>query len=165
MGALASGADRRSRHRRIAGVSAMDPEAQSLEEAFRIAIHGWRSSGRSADLLAFLHDEALVIESDTPFVLDKTAYANHLGFHRGGDGTPGLWEAIDWVAKDVKYALLGRTGIVSGGFSIRGKPRSAGFRLRHGNFSMLCVWDGQQWRALAVTLSPMQSHVLEASPA
>lgn len=142
----------------------MAADRDSLEAAFRAAIQGWQSSGRTVDILGFLHDDALVIESDTPFVLDKAAYTDHLGFHYGSGSAPSLWESIAWVTKDARFEVLGDTGMVSGGFTVRGKPANAGFRLRHGNFSMLCTWNGQHWRALAVSLSPMQSHVLHASP-
>lgn len=142
----------------------MAADRTSLEAAFRAAILGWQSSGRPVDLLGFLDEQALVIDSDTPFVLDKAAYTDHLGFLRGSGSSPSLWDSVAWVTKDAQFDVVGETGVVSGGFTLRGKPSQAGFRLRHGNFSVVCAWDGQRWRGVAVTLSPLQSHVLEASP-
>jgi hypothetical protein len=137
----------------------MSTEIQSLEQAFTAAIGVFRGTGALEQFLAFLAEGAFVIDEDTPFVLDKAGFTDHLNFHLGGN-----WDSVAWVPRDVRYEIVGPAGVISGSFTFRGKPRSAGFRLRHGNFSLLCVRERDTWRAMSFVLSPLSSHVVDASP-
>jgi hypothetical protein len=137
----------------------MTTETQALERDFARGIAVFRGAGTLEEFLAFLSDSVLVVDEDTPFVLDKAGFTDHLTFHLGGN-----WDSVAWVPRDIKYELVGPAGVVSGAFTFRGKPRNAGFRLRHGNFSMFCARETNAWRCTSFVLSPLGSHVMDASP-
>jgi hypothetical protein len=131
----------------------------SLAQAFEQGIAVFQGKGTREAFFAFLADDVLVIDEDTPFVLDRAAFSDHIDFHLSG-----IWDSVAWMPRETRFEVLGTSGVISGLFTFRGKPRDGGFRLRHGNFSMMCALVSGEWRALTFTLSPLQSHVLDASP-
>lgn len=108
--------------------------------------------------LAFLADTAVIIDDDTPFVLDRPAYADHLAFHAGS------WERFEWLPHGLAAAVHGDTGIVSTNYIERGKPKGAGFRLRAGYCTAVCVRQGDGWRAISVHMAPLSGQLIDASP-
>ncbi len=136
-----------------------DTLTTSLSRAFEQGIAVFQGKGTRDAFFAFLADDVLVIDEDTPFVLDRAAFSDHIDFHLSG-----IWDSVGWVPREVRFEVFGTSGVISGSFTFRGKPRDGGFRLRHGNFSMMCALIAGQWRALTFTLSPLQSHILDASP-
>ena len=131
----------------------------TLEAAFRQGMGALWGKGRIEDLYAFLDEGALVIDEDTPFLLDKAQFREHLEWHLGG-----LWSAIEWIPREPRFDTFGTTGLVSAYFTLRGKPKDSGFRLRHGLVSLVCHWDGAAWRALSLNLDPLSGHIVDASP-
>lgn len=136
----------------------MSATTESLEAAFRSAFDGLRT-GTTTGLLQLLAEDALVIDEDAPFVLDGAAFRDHLDFHSGG-----LWDSLGWITRDETFLVSGTTGVITGLFTLRGKPRDAGFRLRHGNISLVCAWTDGRWRALALALGPLDGHLVDGSP-
>jgi hypothetical protein len=132
---------------------------ESLDTTFTRAVGVFRGTGTVDDLMAFLSEEVLVIDEDTPFVLDRAAFRDDLDFHLGG-----LWDSLAWVPREQTIEVIGTTGVITGLFTLRGKPRDAGFRLRHGNFSLVCAWQDGRWIALSLTLGPLLGHILDGSP-
>lgn len=137
----------------------MEATTQTLEAAFRKVFDGLRAGSPDA-LMQFLAESALVIDEDTPFVLDKAAFREHIGFHFGG-----MWESIALVTREETFAVLGTTGVITGLFTLRGKPRDSGFRLRYGNVSLVCAWENGAWSALSLVLGPLSGHITDGSPA
>jgi Domain of unknown function (DUF4440) len=133
--------------------------AAALQQAFEQGLAVFQGKGTREAFFAFLADDVLVIDEDTPFVLDRAAFSDHIDFHLSG-----IWDSVAWMPRDTRIEVLGTSGVISGAFTFRGKPRDGGFRLRHGNFSLLCVLHSGVWRAMTFTLSPLQSHILDASP-
>lgn len=132
---------------------------QSLEEAFRKAFGVFWGAGSVEDFSDFFDEEALMIDEDTPFVLSKAQFKDHLDFHLAG-----MWTQLEWLPRDSEFAVIDSTGLVSTYFSFRGKPTDAGFRLRHGVCTLLCHWDGKAWRAGLLNIDPLLGHIVDASP-
>jgi hypothetical protein len=117
------------------------------------------NGGDVEGFLALRHDRAVVIDEDSPFVLDKALFREHVDFHLSG-----MWTALEWLPREPKFEVIGTTGVVSTYFTLRGKPKDAGFRLRHGLCTVCCNWDGAQWRAGMFNIDPLSGHVVDASP-
>ena len=140
--------------------SAAPADATGLEAAFRAAFA--TPKDRPGDIattrLGFLHEAALVIDSDLPFPLDRNGYADHLAFHGP------LWERLEMQLLELKSAIHGNTGVVTAYFNQRGKPKDAGFRQRPGYITAVCARTPDGWRALSLHLSPLLAQILQASP-
>lgn len=134
-------------------------DIRSLEAAFRQGFGIFLAAGSREQLLAFLDDRALIIDQDLPFVMNKAQYQDHLDFHLAS------WESGRLLPYETRYQVEGDTGIVSTAFSIRGKPKGSGFRLRHGLATVVCHHDQRGWRAVSVTFDPLLGHIDGASPA
>lgn len=134
---------------------------ETLQSAFKAAFAVFWGAGAIEGFLAFIDDDALIIDEDNPFVLDKTAFKDHLDFHLGGN-----WEALGWKAWKPDFRIVGETGLISSNFTLRGKPKDSGFRQRHGVISVVCHFDSgsRQWKAGTLHLSPLLSHIHHASP-
>jgi hypothetical protein len=135
---------------------------KTLREAFAKTFASFRNGGDKAAFLAFFDERAMFVDEDNPLPMDKSGFTDHLGFH-----TSGIWESVGWKPWQEVVKVFGATGLVTGTFTVRGKPKSAGFRQRHGNFSLVCLWDSakREWRGVKLHLSPLQSHIHHASPA
>jgi hypothetical protein len=108
---------------------------------------------------AFLLPQGLAVVHDVPFLLDHSAYGDHLAFH--GEN----WESLEFMAQQVETVMVSpENAVVSCYFLERGKPRDAGFRLRPGFATATCVLSGGEWRALGVHFSSLRSQILDASP-
>ena len=154
-GALATGALSTTTN-----VSAAIAGNAALEQAFRAAFatDARKPANVPTDRLALLPDDALVIDHDIPYPLDRAGYADHLDFHTGN------WERIETRFHELRSAIHGSTGIVSAYFIERGKPKNAGFRLRAGYCTAVCALENGQWRALGLHLSPLAGQITDASP-
>jgi ketosteroid isomerase-like protein len=137
----------------FAGGTAVAAEDAGLAAALTTAL-----GGDAAARLAFLHDDALIVDHDVPFPMEKAAYADHLGFHTQS------WEKVEVKLHGLETRVHGATGIVSAYFIQRGKPKDAGFRLRAGYCTAVCARDGGRWRALSLHMSPLSSQIIDASP-
>ena len=133
----------------------------ALEAAFRAAFAAPADApARLFDArLAFLADTGLYIDQDVLFLIDRAAAADHLGFQARS------WERLEVVLTGVKTLVQGGTGIASAYFSLRGKPRDSGFRLRPGFVTAVCLRSQAGWRALSLHLAPLSAQILDASPA
>jgi ketosteroid isomerase-like protein len=148
----------------VAALTAAGASAQAaddgLEAAFRAAFStpADRPGEIGAARLAFLHDAALVIDSDVPFPLQRADYADHLGFHAAH------WERLEMQLLELKTVVHGDTGLVSAYFNQRGKPRDAGFRQRPGYVTAVCARSADGWKAIGLHMSPMMAQIIDASP-
>ncbi|WP_439533367.1 DUF4440 domain-containing protein [Polymorphobacter sp.] len=144
----------------LAGGAAAQTGDTGLEAAFRAAFA--TAKDKPGDIAAarraFLHESALVIDSDVPFPLDRAAYLDHLGFHGP------QWERLEVQLLEVKTATHGDTGTVSAYFNQRGKPKDAGFRQRAGYVTAVCTRDGGAWRAMGLHFGPLMANIIDASP-
>ena len=133
----------------------------SLREAFAKTFDGFRRAESKAAFLSFFDERALFVDEDNPVPMDKAGFADHLDFH-----TSGVWESIGWKPRDEAVKVFGTTGLVTGHFTVRGKPKNAGFRQRHGNFSVICAWDAssRSGRGLKLAQSPLLSHRHHMAP-
>lgn len=135
-----------------------DPDT-SLREAFdRFA--ATLVAGDLPGFLGLFHNDAVIIDEDVPFRLGKQEFAEHLGFHG-----PSNWESFAWVPRNFRVEVFGDTGFVAGGATFRGKPKDAGFRLRHMLQTM--GWhrgDDGQWRIVSFHQSPLVGMVDYGSP-
>ena len=140
--------------------AANDSAANSLLAAFTAA---WATAAGATSIpvsrrLEFLADDAIIVDDDTPFPLSKAEYADHAGFHAGN------WERVEWLTYNAAVARHGDSGIVSANYIVRGKPKGAGFRLRAGYCTAVCVHDAGGWRAISVHMAPLIGQLTDASP-
>lgn len=131
----------------------------SLAADFETAFSTFRDGGEVASFDAFFDDAGFVIDEDTPFLLDKAQFSEHMDFHRSG-----VWSKREWIVREARFDVWGTTGVVSAYFTLRGKPKDAGFRLRHGVCTVGCYWDGRRWRGVTLNIDTLSGHVEGASP-
>jgi hypothetical protein len=134
-------------------------DTASLEAAFRKAFGVFWGKGTIEDFYAFFDDAGFMIDEDTPFVLTKALFKEHVDFHLAG-----MWTQLEWIPREPKFDVIDTTGLISTYFTLRGKPTDAGFRLRHGVCTVLCHWDGKEWRAGLLNIDPLLGHIHDASP-
>jgi hypothetical protein len=134
----------------------------TLARDFDRAFGAFWGNGTKQDFYDFFDDRALMIDEDNPIVMDKPAFVDHIEFHLSG-----IWESMNWKPRQHAVAVFDGTGLVSGQFTFRGKPKNSGYRQRHGNFSVVCYWDTgtKRWRGAKLHLSPLLSHIYHNSPA
>jgi hypothetical protein len=131
---------------------------QTLEGDFSAALAVFTTGGKLEDFLGFFDDDALMVNEDTPFILDKASYRDHLNF---------LMSSIDrleWAVRQPSFLAIDGSGVVSAELTVRGKPKNTGFRQRHGVMTALCYWDGKRWRGAALHTSTLLAHIHHASP-
>ena len=133
-------------------------DAASLEAAFRRAFGVFWGKGTIQEFYDFLDEQGFYTDEDTPFVLDKALFREHIDFHLG------QWSMLEWIPREPKFDVFGTTGLVSTYFTLRGKPKGSGFRLRHGVCTVACHWDGTRWRAGMVNIDALIGHIVDASP-
>lgn len=128
-------------------------------EAARAFLSAHAGAFDAARRAAFLLPRGMAVVHDVPFPLDYTAYADHLTFHRN------YLEMLEFLPKQVETVPVSPDNVmVSCYFLEHGKPRDAGFRLRPGFATSISVRSNDEWRALALHFSPLQSQLLDASP-
>ena len=131
----------------------------SLEQAFTGALSVVTGGeGNWDDFYGFFDETALFVNEDIPFVLDQAALQDHMGFIADGMDT------LEWVLREPTYQVFGDTGLISAELTVRGKPKSAGFRQRHSVLTAVCHWDGSTWRGVNLHTSTMLSHIYHMSP-
>jgi ketosteroid isomerase-like protein len=109
--------------------------------------------------LAFLHDDAIVIDHDAPFPMTKAGYADHLGFHMAN------LQRAEVRFHELKTIMHGNnSAVISAYFIERSKPKDAGFRLRAGYCTAVCTRTATGWKALSLHMSPLTAQVTDASP-
>lgn len=103
--------------------------------------------------------DAMIVDEDIPFRVDRAGFADHIAFH-----TSGIWDGFAWKPYGVRFARHGAAGVSSGFAMFRGKPRDAGFRLRPMLFSQGWTRLPQGWRVASWQQSPIIGHVSRQSP-
>jgi hypothetical protein len=131
---------------------------QTLEREFTAALAVFEGKGTLDAFLDFFDDEALMVNEDIPFVLDKTAYRDHLGFLAASI------DKLEWVLHKPAYLVIDGSAVVSAELTVRGKPKNAGFRQRHSVLTAVCHWDGKRWRGANLHTSTLLAHIHHASP-
>ncbi|MBL0923096.1 MAG: nuclear transport factor 2 family protein [Sphingomonadaceae bacterium] len=129
-----------------------------LESAFRSLSD---ALGRG-DLDAFygmMLDDAVIMDEDLPFRVDKAGFQNHIAFH-----VSGVWESFAWKPHDVRFTATGNSGAVAGFAMFRGKPKDAGFRLRPMMFTQGWMKRTDGWRLASWHQSPVVGHTDAQSP-
>jgi SnoaL-like domain len=136
------------------------PSQKSPERAFMAAFEAPidKPAQGTAARLAFLDEQALIIDHGAPFPMNKTGYADHLGFHMES------LERSETRFHELKVTPYGDSAIVSAYFIERSKPKDAGFRLRAGYCTAVCTRASGDWKALSLHISPLTSQVIDASP-
>jgi hypothetical protein len=112
----------------------------------------------TATRLAFLHEEALIIDHDAPFPMTKVGYADHLDFRMAN------LQRSETRFHELRSVPHGNGAIVSAYFIERSKPKDAGFRLRAGYCTAVCTRVAGEWKALSLHMSPLTAQVTDASP-
>ena len=145
------------------GIAAAVPDpVKSLDSSLNEAFQDWVKALNGGDITHFLamhHADALFIDEDVPFRMDKGEFIDHLGFHDAK-----IWESFSWVPRTAEMRLFHTTGIVAGLATFRGKPRDAGFRLRHLLYMLGWTYEQRSWRVVSLHLSPVLGHVIASSP-
>jgi hypothetical protein len=134
---------------------------ENLQRFFETRFGALWGDGEKDALLDVISDEALLIDEDTPFIFNKQEYKEHMDWHMNG-----LWEKFAWKPRGISYLVTGSSGLISGNFSIHGKPRDAGYRQRDGMFSIVCDYDSRknEWQVLKCHISPLFSAIHHNSP-
>lgn len=135
--------------------------ASALEAAFNAAFSAATNDPAAVigARLALLRDDARIIDHDVPFSMDREAYADHLAFRSES------FERYELVLHQIKVEVHGPVGVANGYMIERGKPRSAGFRLRSGFVTAVCLNGPDGWEALSLHISAMIGQIADASPA
>ena len=131
---------------------------QSLQRDFTKALAVFTGDGTYDDFYQFFDSEALMVNEDNPFILDKDSYQDHITFLDSN------MESLEWVLRETRYQVFGDTGLISAELTVRGKPKSQGFRQRHSVLTAVCYWDGSQWRGANLHTSTLLAHIYQMSP-
>ncbi|NKB37491.1 MAG: hypothetical protein GKR93_10030 [Gammaproteobacteria bacterium] len=134
---------------------------ENLQQFFETRFGALWGDGGPELMFDSIHSEALLIDEDTPFIFDKQEFKEQMDWHMSG-----LWERFAWKPRDISYLVTGSSGLITGNFSIHGKPRDAGYRQRDGMFSMVCDYDSKQneWQLLKFHINPLFSAIHHNSP-
>lgn len=118
---------------------------------------------KTADLDGFyasMHPDFIMIDEDSPFRMSKREFQDHIGFH-----VSGMWDSFEWLPVATEARAFGDSGLVMGRATFRGKPRDAGFRIRHLLFAQ--TWTrgaAGDWKLLLWHQSPVDGHIVGVSP-
>jgi hypothetical protein len=129
-----------------------------LETAFA-ALTNALAKGDLAGFYGAMLPDAMIMDEDLPFRVDKAGFQGHIAFHG-----PDNWEGFAWKPQDMRFAVADKTGVVAGFAMFRGKPRDAGFRLRPMMFSQGWVNDDGSWKMTSWHQSPIVGHANGQSP-
>jgi ketosteroid isomerase-like protein len=131
----------------------------SLEAAFN-ALATALATGDLDSFYGVMADDAVIMDEDSPFPNNKAEFQHHIAFH-----TSGTWENFAWMPRDMRFRVLGNTGVAIGYSVFRGKPTDAGYRIRPMMFSQGWAFDGSNWKLISWHQSPIIGHVTDQSPA
>jgi len=129
----------------------------TLEQAFT----DWRQALNGGDLESFyrvMAEDLVIFDEDIPWRFDKADFVDHIGFHIG------VWDAFEWVPRELRFQTRGTTGIVSGYATFRGKPKDSGFRQRFMGFTQTWVQDDAGWTMVCWHQGPLHGQIEGASP-
>lgn len=129
-----------------------------LEEAFGKLVAAL-AGGDLAGFYGLISSDAVIMDEDLPFRVDRAGFEQHIAFHG-----PGNWEGFAWKPQQIRFAEQGATGVAVGFAMFRGKPRDAGFRLRPMLFSQGWANTPEGWRVTSWHQSPVIGHVSAQSP-
>ena len=129
-----------------------------LQNAFQ-ALTNALAKGDLDGFYGLMLDDAMIMDEDLPFRVDKAGFQAHIAFHG-----PENWEGFAWKPSTPRFAVNGATGVVTGFAMFRGKPRDAGFRLRPMMFSQGWARLPEGWRLASWHQSPIIGHVSRQSP-
>jgi ketosteroid isomerase-like protein len=131
---------------------------QSLEAAF-LDVTAALNRGDLEAFYGFMHPKLLMIDEDAPWRLDLAGFKDHISFHGGG-----VWESFGWIPRDPRFHVSGNSGVVAGGATFRGKPKDAGYRLRHLLYSQGWIREAGAWRMVLWHQAPIVGLVTDGSP-
>jgi ketosteroid isomerase-like protein len=130
----------------------------SLETTFA-ALTNALAKGDLNGFYGLMLPDAVIMDEDLPFRVDKAGFQGHIAFHG-----PDNWEGFAWKPQDMRFAVVGDTGVVAGFAMFRGKPKDAGFRLRPMMFSQGWVNRKGAWMLASWHQSPIVGHATGQSP-
>ncbi|MDG2243306.1 MAG: nuclear transport factor 2 family protein [Rhodospirillaceae bacterium] len=133
-------------------------DTQTLERDFNNAFSVFTGEGNYEDFYGFFDPDALMISEDNPFIMDQIAFRDHMSFLASN------MEILEWVLRQPTYQVFNDTGLVTADLTVRGKPKSHGFRQRHSVLSAICYWNGSEWRGANLHTSTLLAHIYEMSP-
>ena len=131
---------------------------RTLEDQFNKAISVFTQKGEYQDFFDFFNEDALIVNEDIPFVLDKPSYQDHIKFLANS------MQNLEWVLRRPEFHLFENTGLVTADLTVRGKPTNAGFRQRHCVLSAVCYWKEAKWHGANLHTSSLLSHIYHMSP-
>lgn len=131
---------------------------KTLENQFNKAISIFTKQGNYSDFFDFFDEDALIVNEDVPFVLDKPSYQDHIEFLAAS------MQNLEWVIRRPEYLVFEDTGLVTAELTVRGKPLNHGFRQRHCVLSAVCYWKDDKWHGANLHTSSLLSHIYEMSP-
>ena len=131
----------------------------SLEKAF-VDLTESLAVGDLDRFFDFMLPDAMILDEDGPFRVDRAGFKEHIDFH-----VSGTWESFAWKPRCVSYSAIADSGAVAGFAMFGGKPRDAGFRLRPVLFTQSWTRIDGAWRLAGWQLSRIIGYVQQQSPA
>lgn len=136
-----------------------DPQASTgLTSAFDTMVSAL-NTGDIDRFWSYFDPAAIMIDEDAPWRFDLAGIKDHISFHGGG-----VWESFAWRPQAPRSSITGATGIIAGAATFRGKPKDAGFRLRHLLYVQGWRREKENWRLVLWHQSPLVGHVTHGSP-
>lgn len=130
----------------------------NLEQTFGSLVNALET-GDLDGFYSLILEDAVIMDEDLPFRVDRTGFQEHISFH-----TSGIWEGFAWKPHDPRIVSRDDAGTVVGFAMFRGKPQDSGFRLRPMLFSQGWVKRAEGWRMSSWHQSPVIGHVSAQSP-
>jgi ketosteroid isomerase-like protein len=130
---------------------------QELDAGFK----AWQDALNRGDMETFfaaMDDDIVIYDEDIPWRFSKADMIDHLSFHAK------VWDAFQWVPRELRFQTRGDTGIVSGFATFRGKPKDAGFRQRFMGFTQTWMRKCAGWTMLSWHQGPLNGQLDGASP-
>jgi ketosteroid isomerase-like protein len=125
---------------------------QDLEAGFK----AWQDALNRGDMETFfaaMDDDIVIYDEDIPWRFSKADMIDHLSFHAK------VWDAFQWVPRELRFQTRGDTGIVSGFATFRGKPKDAGFRQRFMGLTQTWMRKGTGWTMLSWHQGPLNGQL------
>ncbi len=117
------------------------------------------ATGDLAGFFGLIAPDAVIMDEDLPFRVDRAGFQDHISFHG-----PGNWDGFAWKPHDMTFVERGSVGVAAGFAMFRGKPKDAGFRLRPMMFTQGWALTPEGWRVTSWHQSPVIGHVSAQSP-